>query len=48
MEDQFWDLFRETGEPMGYLLYRAEKQQKKDKTEQAAPQPPAGPPPASV
>ena len=30
MEVQLWDLFRETGEPMGYLLYRAEKAQKKD------------------
>ncbi len=26
MEDQLWDLFRETGDPMGYLLYRAEKE----------------------
>ena len=23
MDDLFWNLFRETGEPMGYLLYRA-------------------------
>ena len=30
MEDQLWDLFRETGEPMGYLLYRAEQAQKND------------------
>ena len=22
--EQLWDLFRETGDPMGYLLYRAE------------------------
>ena len=28
MEAQLWDLFRETGEPMGYLLYRAEKKRK--------------------
>ena len=48
MDHQLWNLFRETGEPMGYLLYRAEKQQKKDKPEQAAQQPPAGTPPASA
>ena len=23
MERQLWELFRETGEPMGYLLYRS-------------------------
>ncbi|MBR1497158.1 MAG: hypothetical protein IJ617_05990 [Oscillospiraceae bacterium] len=24
MENQLWNLFRETGEPMGYLLYRVD------------------------
>ena len=28
MEDQLWNLFRETGDPMGYLLYRVEKKKK--------------------
>jgi hypothetical protein len=31
---ELWDLFRETGEPMGYLLYRAEKKQKNQRQEQ--------------
>jgi len=48
MEAQLWDLFRETGEPMGYLLYRAEKQQKKDPMNEGkrtgAPQTPSGQP----
>lgn len=26
MEHQLWNLFRETGDPVGYLLYRAERQ----------------------
>ena len=30
MEVQLWDLFRETGEPMGYLFYRAEQAEKKN------------------
>ena len=25
MVDQLWNLFRETGDPMGYLLYKAEQ-----------------------
>lgn len=25
MNDQLWNLFRETGEPMGYLLFKAER-----------------------
>ena len=52
MDTQFWDLFRETGEPMGYLLYRAEKQQKKERgrpeTEEKTKEPPKGTPTASV
>lgn len=24
MENQLWNVFRETGDPMGYLLYRAD------------------------
>ena len=49
MEDQLWDLFLETGEPMGYLLYKAEKKHKKDETQRPKPQPqPEGPPKASA
>ena len=49
MDDQLWNLFRETGEPMSYLLYRAGKDRPKEKKpDKAAPKPPAGTPPASV
>ena len=48
MEDQFWNLFRETGDPMGYLLYKAEKEKKKKEKNKPEPKPPAGPPPASA
>ncbi len=52
MTDQLWDLFRETGEPRGYLLYKAEmKREQKKKPDKAAPGPqpqPKGTPPASV
>ena len=53
MEDQLWALFRETGDPMGYLLYRAEKAKKtkdkaKSKAEQASADVPAEKPTASV
>ena len=52
MEEQLWNLFRETGDPMGYLLYKAEKKQKQEKKpDKAAPRPqpqPKGTPPASV
>lgn len=51
MEDQFWNLFRETGDPMGYLLYKAEKKRKQAEAEKkpaAEKRPPAGPPPASA
>ena len=41
MDDQLWNLFRETGEPMSYLLYRAGKKSKQkketDKAKQAKP-----------
>ena len=37
MEDQLWALFRETGDPMGYLLYKAEQKQKDTKAERPAP-----------
>ena len=50
MDDQLWDLFRETGEPMGYLLYRAEKKnrsQKKD-AEKTVPKPEGEPPAVSA
>ena len=46
MEDQLWNLFRETGDPMSYLLYAAGKKQKKaekDKADAAEKQPPAQP-----
>lgn len=29
MEQQLWNLFRETGEPMGYLLVKAEENARK-------------------
>ena len=48
MEDQFWNLFRETGDPMGYLLYKAKKKQKKSEKDKTEKQPPAGQPPASA
>ena len=50
MKDQLWNLFRETGEPMGYLLYRAEKNRKQEKKpDRDAPKPRTkGTPPASV
>ena len=35
MDDQLWNLFRETGEPMSYLLYKAEKNRKKKETDKA-------------
>ena len=28
MENQLWNVFRETGDPLGYLLYQAERQLK--------------------
>ncbi|MBR1660344.1 MAG: hypothetical protein IJ705_08505 [Oscillospiraceae bacterium] len=34
MENQLWALFRETGEPMGYLLYRGETRALPERTEQ--------------
>ena len=37
MSDQLWNLFRETGDPMGYLLYRAEKDREKRKTQKKEP-----------
>ena len=49
MEDQLWNLFRETGDPMGYLLYKAEKNCRQEKTPaKAVPKPPTETPPASV
>ena len=47
MEDQFWNLFRETGEPMGYLLYKAEKKQKQTE-DKKKPQPQEATPPAEA
>ena len=49
MDDQFWNLFRETGEPMGYLLYRAGKKSKQKKeADKAGQTPKEGAPPASA
>lgn len=54
MEQGFWNLFRETGDPMGYLLWKAEERsreqpagQRKPAGEETVRTPPAGPPPAS-
>ena len=43
MENQLWDLFRETGDPMGYLLYRAQKKQGKSSPKQPKPPKPRKP-----
>ena len=49
MDDQLWNLFRETGEPMGYLLYRAEKNTSREKdAEKPAPKPEGEPPSVSA
>ena len=34
MENQLWNLFLETGDPMGYLLYRAGQNSEAPETEQ--------------
>ena len=50
MENQLWNLFRETGDPRTYLLYKAgeaQEKQKKQKPEKKS-EPPQGMPPASV
>ena len=43
MVDQFWNLFRETGDPMGYLLYRAQKKQGESSPKQPKPPKPRKP-----
>lgn len=48
MVDQFWNLFRETGDPMGYLLYRAQKKQAKRSPKQQKPRKPADKPTAGA
>ena len=50
MENQLWDLFRETGDVRTYLLYKAgEKREEKDQRKSGQkPEPPQGMPPASV
>jgi len=49
MDDQLWNLFRETGEPMSYLLYRAEKNSRQKKeTDKAESKPKEGTPPVSA
>ena len=47
MEEQLWNVFRETGDPMGYLLYKAEEKKKESDAERKTP-PPEGIPPASL
>lgn len=50
MEDQLWNLFRETGDPMGYLLYRAEqlRKEKREADKAAQSKPGEGTPSASA
>ena len=49
MEDQLWNLFLETGDPMGYLLYKAgEKSGNAGGQEKKEKQPKDGKPQASV
>ena len=50
MENQLWNLFRETGDPRTYLLYKAgEKREEKDRQKsKPKPEPLQGMPPASV
>lgn len=33
MEDNFWTMFRETGEPLCYLLFKAEAKEAKERDE---------------
>ena len=40
MENQLWNLFLETGDPMSYLLYRAEKNSGEAKREKTSKQEP--------
>ena len=53
MEQTLWNLFRETGDPMGYLLCKAEERARENEATRVKPAsgtqapPPAGPPPAS-
>lgn len=47
MEEQLWNVFRETGDPMGYLLYKAEEKQKESDAERKTP-PSMGAPRASL
>ena len=49
MENQFWQLFRETGDPMCYLLYKAEVTGKTTESrEKKQPPVPQGTPPATA
>ena len=50
MDNQLWDLFRETGDVRTYLLYKAgEKRNEKDQEKsKQKPEPPQGASPASV
>ena len=40
MENELWNLFRETGDPICYLLYKAEDGEKNRPGEQKTPEPP--------
>ena len=47
MENVLWNLFRETGDPMSYLLYKAGEKQEKKKTDETPKAPQDQTPPAS-
>lgn len=47
MENELWNLFRETGDPMSYLLYKAGEKQEKKKTKETPEPPQDQTPPAS-
>ena len=40
MENQLWNVFRETGDPMSYLLYSMETRAKPERSERAPRQQP--------
>ena len=49
MENQLWNLFRETGDPMSYLLFKAEEHSRKtqQQAKEKTPPPPGDAPTAS-
>ena len=50
MENQLWNLFRETGDVRTYLLYKAGEKQEQEEQQKTihSPEPPQGIPTASV